>query len=205
MTDRNNRENLWDYNPIDLFNDIGELYSNTTNYLSGLFSSRENPAQKSIQEKINQIDLESPEALRAMMRMKAEDSQLPLDITEIDLPSPINLTTNLPDISEDSKVALSLATQLAQNSMGLFELPTLTARAAPPAMTPAERMEATYGMSSGVDMERDLMEPGFATPMNSRLENPPVEEPYPNTYEIEPEWLRRAKEIRKLNIVERNP
>jgi len=218
------RPNLWSYNPSDLFSDIGDAYTGARDWLGGMFTPDEPTlAEPSVQERVNQIDLESPEALSAMQAMRDQDyiealrrkaglSAMPLSILEGGLPEvaeiPEILGTNLPsieayempEVSTDSKIALRMARELAQESEGMFKIPTIQARS-PSGMTPAERMEATYGMSSGVDMERDLLQTGFRDVGQPSVEVPP--EPTPRVNDIQPDWLRNAERIREQNIVER--
>lgn len=125
------RQTLWGYNPSDFFSDIATTYDTASNYLSGLFSSQEPQREPTIQERANQIDFNSPEVRDAIMRMKAEESTMPMTQEFIEPPAPIELPAptpiNLPDITEDSKLALKMATQLAKNSVGLFsDPPTVT-------------------------------------------------------------------------------
>lgn len=216
------RPNLWSYNPSDLFTDIGDAYTGFTGWLGGMLTPEPTPpAEPSVRERISQIDFESPEALAAMqamrdqdyidmMRSRANRSAMPLSILEEGLPEIAELpeiqATNLPsieayempEVSADSKMALKMARELAEESEGMFKMPTIQARS-PSGMTPAERMEATYGMSSGVDMERDLLQTGFRDVGESNVEVPP--EPAPR--DTQPEWLRNADRIREQNIVER--
>lgn len=216
------RPNLWSYNPSDLFTDIGDAYTGAIDWLGGMFSPEEAqaPRELPIQERVNQVDLESPEALAAMQAMRDQDyietlrrkasmSGMPMSILEGGIPEIVELPEiqgtylppieayEMPEVSTDSKIALKLARELAVESEGMFKMHTIQARS-PSGMTPAERMEATYGMSSGVDMERDLLQPGFRD-----VGQPNMEAPTPTPQDIQPEWLRNAERIREQGIEER--
>lgn len=232
-------QNLWDYNPSDLFIDIRGMFEPLQRAYRGLLRGDQpiypTPTGEPLERervlpddpfitwdyKQKQGEYEREDRLNRL-RAKAARSGMPVsDIippepTGYDLPMPEVMdlapemmdlplpgSMEMPSVSEDSKLALRMARELAEESEGMFQIPTITATRGASGRLPTrdERIRATYGQD--VDLERDMLERGFQDVGESRMEMPPVEEPYPRTYDMEPEWLRNAKRIREQNIVER--